>query len=370
MPPVAKCKTGRGTEDQAPPGRPTVRVIELCPAPRVVVWDITYACPLRCSHCYSESGRRSSRELSKDDLYRVTDALIASSPMAVVLSGGEPLIVKEIFGVARRLQQAGIRVILYTSGWGFTASMLSDLTTVFAGVTVSVDGADAKTHDCIRGRHGSFERAMQTLESVDDALAAQRRRGERGPELGIDFVVMQSNFRQLREFCATIPARFPQLSRVCFGAVIPTGLASRESFAERELLSEEQMALLISDTLLDELRSLVTPSVEVSVTDIRRFQMHPDLMALFDIPPIQIEPDGHARAMPIYEGTVGSLLHEPLARLWERAIERWSDPLVVATLRQADSPQAWAAATRRIDLRFGSRDDRARIARRPPYAES
>lgn len=346
-----------------------MRVIDLCPVPRVIVWDITYACPLRCSHCYSESGRRSSRQLSADDLYRVTDALVAGSPAAVVLSGGEPLVVKEIFAVAKRLHEAAIRVILYTSGWGFNRSMLPDLMTLFAGVTVSVDGADADTHDRIRGRSGSFDRAMQTLESLDGAIGARRRRGEQVPELGIDFVVMQCNFHQLHDFCATIPARFPELSRVCFGAVIPTGLASRDSFAERELLRDEQMALLVGDTLLDRLRSVAPPSVEVSVTDIRRFQMHPDLMASFDIPPIQIEPDGNARAMPIYEGTVGSLLHDPLAQLWERAIERWSDPFVMGTLRQADSPQGWAAATRRIDLRFGSSDDRIRIARRPPYPD-
>ncbi len=29
-------------------------------APVYVNWDLTYACPLRCIHCYSESGRRPS----------------------------------------------------------------------------------------------------------------------------------------------------------------------------------------------------------------------------------------------------------------------------------------------------------------------
>ena len=315
-------------------------------------------------------GTAQSRQLAADGLYRVTDALVASSPAAIVLSGGEPLVVKELFDVAKRLHEAGVGVILYTSGWGFNRSMLADLTTLFAGVTVSVDGADADTHDRIRGRSGSFQRAMQTLESLDGAIGARRRRGEQVPELGIDFVVMQSNFHQLHDFCATIPARFPELSRVCFGAVIPTGLASRDSFAERELLRDDQMALLVGDTLLDGLRSVAPPSVEVSVTDIRRFQTasRPHGVFRYSADPDR-QPDGNARAMPIYEGTVGSLLHDPLPQLWERAIERWSHPFVTGTLRQADSPQGWAAATRRIDLRFASSDDRNRIARRPPYPD-
>lgn len=45
--------------------------------PPDVVWDITYACPLRCTHCYSESGRRPARQLSRAELIRVADALIA-----------------------------------------------------------------------------------------------------------------------------------------------------------------------------------------------------------------------------------------------------------------------------------------------------
>ena len=36
--------------------------------PSVVLWEITYACPLRCTHCYTESGRRPSRQLSLDQM--------------------------------------------------------------------------------------------------------------------------------------------------------------------------------------------------------------------------------------------------------------------------------------------------------------
>ena len=86
----------------------STRLIDVCPTPRFIVWDITYACPLRCSHCYSESGRRASRQLTTNDLYRVTDALVSTSPRAIVLSGGEPLVVKEIFDVATRMVEAGV----------------------------------------------------------------------------------------------------------------------------------------------------------------------------------------------------------------------------------------------------------------------
>lgn len=345
-----------------------MRLIDICPTPRFIVWDITYACPLRCTHCYSESGRRPSKQLGPDDLYRVTDAMISTSPSAVVLAGGEPLIAKEVFGVAERLHHAGVAVILYTGGWGFVPGMLPSLMRLCSRVTVSVDGATADTHDRIRGRAGSFDRAMAALAELDRAIGERRRADRWAPQLGIDFVVMQSNQHQLRDFCARIAPQFPHLSSISFGAVIPTGLASRPSFAELELLSEDHARLLAEGQLAAELQSLAPSSVEVSTTDNRKFQLHPDLLAGgMDVPPMQVEPDGRVRAMPIYEGTVGSLLEEPLPVLWERAIDRWSDPFVVEALTPATTFQAWAEATRRIDLRFGSAEDRTRLARRPPY---
>ena len=345
-----------------------MRLIDVCPSPRFVVWDITYACPLRCTHCYSESGRRASKQLGPADLYRVTDALVSMKPKAVVLSGGEPLLVPEVFEVADRMFKGGVGVILYTSGWGLEPGMLSSIMSLFFRVTVSVDGATAAVHDRIRGRVGSFDRALLALTRLDAAVADRKRRGEGAPLLGIDFVVMQSNVDQLREFCASVAPRFPELRSISFGAVIPTGLGSRVGFVEQEVLSEEQAALLGQGQLAEELQSLVRASVEVSTTDNRRFQLHPELLAAgMDIPAMQVEPDGKVRAMPVYEGTVGSLLTEPPELLWERAMERWSDPFVVETLTPARTMSGWGQATRRIDQRFGTPDDRARIARRPEY---
>src|SRR5258708_25282306 len=108
-----------------------MRLIDLVPTPPFIVWDITYACPLRCVHCYSESGRRPTRQLSFDDLHRVTGALISVNPVGIVLSGGEPLLVKGIFSVAERMRNAGVKVILYTGGWGFVPAMLPDIMRLF-----------------------------------------------------------------------------------------------------------------------------------------------------------------------------------------------------------------------------------------------
>lgn len=345
-------------------------LIDLIPVPPFIVWDITYACPLRCSHCYSESGRRSSRQLAGPDLMRVTDALAEAAPVGVVLAGGEPFMVRDLAAVVRRLSAAGIQVTLYTGGWGLSAARAESVMDGLTRVVVSLDGASAGVHDRIRGRTGSFAQALGALAHLDGLIAARRTQGKPAPILGVDFVAMRSNFHELRDFCSDIAPQFPQLTSISFGAVIPTGLASRPTFAARELLDEAQLAALAGSELRRELRSLAPTGLEVRTSDNAMFQMRPDLIAAgMDIPPLQIEPDGQARIMPVYEGVVGSLLDEPLAVLWARAVSAWDDPFRVEALREARSMVEWAEATRRIDLRFGTDDDRERIARRRQYPD-
>ncbi|RJL32778.1 radical SAM protein [Bailinhaonella thermotolerans] len=337
--------------------------------PLEVIWDVTYACPLRCVHCYSESGRRPSRQLARDDLLRVADAIIAMRPYGVSLAGGEPLLVRGVLEVARRLTAAGVHVALFTGGWSLRPETAAELFETCSSVSVSLDGATAGVHDRIRGRRGSFDRAMNALGVLDEA--ARARPGDDRPAFGVDCVVMRSNLHQVADLCTEIAPRFPALGHLSFGAVVPEGLASRPGFAEHELLADDQVAALGDPAYGERLRSLAPPGVQVSVTDNLALQMRPDLIrrGVF-FPALQIEPDGAARAMPAYEGTVGNVLTDPPSVLWRRAVERWSHPIVVETLTPVRTMAQWAEATRRIDRHFASGADRDRLARRPDFTPS
>ncbi|MFD2767976.1 radical SAM protein [Micromonospora eburnea] len=335
--------------------------------PTDVVWDITYACPLRCTHCYSESGRRPSRQLGLDDLYRVTDALISLRPGWITLAGGEPLVVPGILDLARRIRAAGISVALYTAGWSMDSALAADLLTSVDRVNVSVDGATATVHDRIRGRSGSFTRATATLTRLDHEAARLRAAGSRVAEFGVDCTVVRSNFDQLDALCTWATRQFPGLGFLWFGAAMPIGLASRPSFVDAELLTDELADELTEPATTDRLRALAPSTVTVGVTDNRLLQVHPEHIARGLYPFMQVEPDGAVRAMPIYEGTVGSLLTEDPTVLWRRSADRWTDPVVTGALGPARTMREWAEATRVIDQHFGDPLVRSRIERRPAY---
>jgi hypothetical protein len=334
--------------------------------PAEVNWDITYACPLRCVHCYSESGRRPTRQLDRADQLRVADAIITMRPGWVALSGGEPLVVPGVFDIAERFGRAGIPVSLYTSGWSLRPGMLDVIVRLFTRVNVSVDGANAGIHDRIRGRAGSFDRAMAALALLDGESARRVATGGTPVNFGIDCTVVRSGFDHLTDFVAEVVPRFAHLGFIWFAGAIPAGLASRPGFAEHELLTDEQADTLASPAFAARLRALTPPTVGLSIIDTRVMVLDPAVRG--QAPYMQLEPDGGVRTFPIYEGTAGNLLDEPGSVIWQRCQRWWADPFVRETLSGVRTMRDWAAATRLIDHHFGTVADRARFTRRPDLA--
>lgn len=327
--------------------------------PRLVNWDLTYACPLRCEHCYSESGRRPSRQLAQAELLRVADVLLALSPVPeVVFTGGEPLLVKGIVEIAERLRRGGSKLALYTSGYQLRPPLADDLTRLFDRIAVSIDGDAAEVNDRIRGRGGAFQTALGALEQLEAAA-----RG-RPVKLGIECTVVRSNLEHLEGLSRDLPRRFRRIDFVHFGAAIPTGLASEEAYAARELLDEQGLARLRAHSRA--LRDSAPRGVRVAVFDNAAFRMSKAQIrqgrANDDL--VKIEADGRMRAVDIYEGTVGHVLEEPFDVLWARACERHRAPFVEEQLANARTMEQWARATRAIDRHYAAPEDLARIRAR------
>jgi len=298
----------------------------------------------------------------------IAEAIISLRPDAVAIAGGEPLINKAVFDVTRRLTEAGILVVLYTSAWSFEPWMVPRARESFARIAVSVDAPTAELHDRIRGRAGSFERAMNALSLLDTAAGESIAAGRPPLAFGIDSVVMRCNFDLMESLCTTMAARFPRMNLISFNAAAPSGLASTTGFAQLELVTDEQADALAGRALRRKLRALAPATMRVDTTDNRALRMSPDLVEKGIITDaMQIEPDGEVRAMPMYEGTVGNILTESPWTLWERAVQRRHDPFLVETLRTVKTMDEWAAACRELDYHFGSETVRSRIDRRPLF---
>lgn len=164
-------------------------------APFLVVWNFTKACNLQCKHCYEDSGpgRFMKDELTTEEAKRVVDELEEAGVVAVSFAGGEPLIRKDVFEVAKYAREKGFYTSIATNGTLITREMARKMRGVFQYAEISLDGFE-ETHDAFRGMEGSWGKACEGIrncvaEGIDTcvALTATKYNLEEIPRL-IDFV--------------------------------------------------------------------------------------------------------------------------------------------------------------------------------------
>jgi MoaA/NifB/PqqE/SkfB family radical SAM enzyme len=139
-------------------------------APFLVVWDFTHKCNLQCKHCYSNSGAVEEEELSTKQALDVVDQLADAHVTALAFSGGEPLMRKDFFQVARHASDRGLYVSLASNGTLLTKENVAKIKEAKVNyIDVSIDGACAKTHDDFRGVSGTFDKAVAGLRNCVEA---------------------------------------------------------------------------------------------------------------------------------------------------------------------------------------------------------
>ena len=157
--------------------------------PRLIFWELTKGCNLRCIHCRATATELSSpSDLSTQAAREIIDQIAAVSTPILVLSGGEPLFRSDIFQLARYGTDKGLRVALATNGTLVTkhvARMIVD--SGVRRVAISLDGADALTHDTFRGIPGAF----------DAAIAGFRNLKNLGMSVQINTTIARHNAHQL-----------------------------------------------------------------------------------------------------------------------------------------------------------------------------
>src|SRR6266436_2770789 len=84
-----------------------------------VSWNLTQRCNLECAHCYmsAHAGADSRGELSTDECWRVIDEIARVNPnVFLILTGGEPLLRKDIWDIAAYAAENRFTTVLGTNG--------------------------------------------------------------------------------------------------------------------------------------------------------------------------------------------------------------------------------------------------------------
>jgi heme b synthase len=135
---------------------------------RLVAWEITRSCNLACIHCRASAERGPyPNELTTDECRKVLDDIASFSDPIIIFTGGEPLLRRDIFAILRHGQGLGLKMTMAVNGVlldeAIARKLLDD---GIQRISVSIDGATARTHDAFRNVPGAFEGAMRGIAAA------------------------------------------------------------------------------------------------------------------------------------------------------------------------------------------------------------
>ena len=331
----------------APAPRPTAAGERLHPLPAtdpiarlpLVVLSLNQRCNCRCAMCDIWQSRDREELLATDVARRLPEWRQLGVERAV-LTGGEPLLAREVWPIAALLHEAGIGITLLTTGLllerdaGPVARLVDD-------VIVSLDGPP-EVHDRIRNVPRAFARLAEGVAAV--------RAEAPGIALSGRSTVQRANFRHLRGTVAAAHAL--GLGRLSFLAADVSseafhrpGGGSAERIADVALAPEDlpdlaaELAALEAEHAADFSTGFLAESPEKLAR--RIYQYFAAVAGQGDFPPVAcnapwvsavLEAGGTVRPcffQPAYAAADGGFrdrLNAPTAIAWRRSLDMAKNP--------------------------------------------
>jgi MoaA/NifB/PqqE/SkfB family radical SAM enzyme len=136
-----------------------------------------YLCNFHCSHCSIVGFRNQEhdRQLDIPTVKRVFEEAHEYGLAHMGISGGEPLVFKDLEQLIEAINPSRFHIQLDTNGWLFTSAVAKRMKSLGVDkVQISIDGLDAHEHDTFRKKIGSHEKCLEAIEHAKEAgLALQ-----------------------------------------------------------------------------------------------------------------------------------------------------------------------------------------------------
>ncbi|MEW2352480.1 pyrroloquinoline quinone biosynthesis protein PqqE [Spirillospora sp. NPDC029432] len=179
-----------GTPDDATAATSSAPAPSAPPAPWALLAEVTHACPLHCPYCSNPLQLvRTSAELNTAEWARVFGEAADLGVVQAHISGGEPLLRRDLTDIIAAAHRAGIYTQLVTSGLGLTPERLDELAAAgLNSVQISLQDARRPGSDLIAGRE-SYTAKQQAARVIRAA----------GLPFGLNVVLHRRNLDNLQQ---------------------------------------------------------------------------------------------------------------------------------------------------------------------------
>ncbi len=171
------------------------------PKCRLIAWEVTRSCNLACKHCRGEAHTEPyPGELSTQEAKDLIDTFPQVGEPIIIFTGGDPMMRADVYELIRYATDKGLRCVFSPNGTLITPETARAIRE--AGIqrcSISIDGADAASHDDFRAVPGAFDASMRGIEY----LKAE------GVEFQINTTVTRNNltsFKEIFQLCERIGA--------------------------------------------------------------------------------------------------------------------------------------------------------------------
>jgi radical SAM protein with 4Fe4S-binding SPASM domain len=132
-------------------------------------FEITHRCPLTCSHCYNNlpmgDAAARSRELTRDEHYRLLAELGEAGCFWLLYTGGEIFARNDFLDIYTRARQSGFLITLFTNGTLITPRVADHLAEWRPwAIEITLYGRTRETYERLTGVPGSFDKCMRGID--------------------------------------------------------------------------------------------------------------------------------------------------------------------------------------------------------------
>lgn len=174
--------------------------------------EVAAACNLKCTHCFAGELPRKESPLGLNEIDGLFDSLKRMGTFRIGLTGGEPLLRKDLFDIIDLATSHSLHPCVTTNGLLITEDIAREFAKrELVWLNVSLEGATVDTNDLVRGK-GTFQRVLERLS----VLSMHSR-------FTLAFTIMKSNLHEMKA-CAELAYKLGAHTAV-FRPLYPVGVA-------------------------------------------------------------------------------------------------------------------------------------------------